>query len=419
MRNFPGLILVPAFLFVFAGDCYPSSLKDLESLPYLAWSEKPDQRPSGVVRYDKNKAFDGYNIYYNNDNRLILMDMAGKVIHHWELPGTKNVFWCWWHAQLLKGGDIVAANACDGFIKIDKASKLIWKAAINVHHDIESLPDGSFLVPAIPTLLRYNDRCVSFDSIVHVSMDGRVLDQWSTYDHLKVLQKLHFPSLLDGHVREGDHKNTLPPANDKDWDSYRYNGHFRGEGQCDGQSHGRWYEYYHLNSIQALPETALGLKDRRFQKGNWLVCFRNVDLILILDKDTREVVWSWGQGILDWPHMPRMLSNGNILMFDNGFHRSYSRLIIVDPAAGKIVWEYKANPPENFHSRQRGSGQQLPNGNFLICESDRGRVFEITPQGEIVWEFLNPRTDKKSRRMVIYRMIRVPKQEASGWLGQI
>jgi hypothetical protein len=32
----------------------------------------------------------------------------------------------------------------------------------------------------------------------------------------------------------------------------------------------------------------------------------------------------------------------------------------------------------------------LPNGNTLITESDGGRLVEVTPKGEIAWEFLNP-----------------------------
>ena len=113
-----------------------------------------------------------------------------------------------------------------------------------------------------------------------------------------------------------------------------------------------------------------------------------------------------------------MLGDGNILVYDNGMHRAYSRLVIVNPESRKIVWEYKASPPESFHSKYQGSSQLLANGNFLICESMNGRVFEITPKGEIVWEFLNPERNKNGRRIPIYRMLRVPKEEVSSWLGR-
>ena len=33
---------------------------------------------------------------------------------------------------------------------------------------------------------------------------------------------------------------------------------------------------------------------------------------------------------------------------------------------------------------------ELPNGNTLVCEGDFGRLFEVTTDGELVWEFVNP-----------------------------
>jgi hypothetical protein len=38
----------------------------------------------------------------------------------------------------------------------------------------------------------------------------------------------------------------------------------------------------------------------------------------------------------------------------------------------------------------RASQQRLPNGNTLITEETGGRIFEVTPDREIVWEFVNP-----------------------------
>ena len=29
-------------------------------------------------------------------------------------------------------------------------------------------------------------------------------------------------------------------------------------------------------------------------------------------------------------------------------------------------------------------------GNTLICEGRNGRLFEVTPDGELAWEFINP-----------------------------
>ncbi len=140
-----------------------------------------------------------------------------------------------------------------------------------------------------------------------------------------------------------------------------------------------------------------------------------MNLILIIAPDSGRILWSWGPGILDWPHMPTMLQNGHILVYDNGAHRTYSRVLELDPVSREIVWEYRADPPEAFYSQTRGSSQRLANGNTLICESERGRVFEVTPEGEVVWEFYNPDL-RKGKRRLIYRMERIPPEEVESWL---
>jgi hypothetical protein len=37
-----------------------------------------------------------------------------------------------------------------------------------------------------------------------------------------------------------------------------------------------------------------------------------------------------------------------------------------------------------------GIAQRLANGNTLLTESSFGRFFEVTKEGEIVWEYVNP-----------------------------
>ena len=106
-----------------------------------------------------------------------------------------------------------------------------------------------------------------------------------------------------------------------------------------------------------------------------------------------------------------MLDSGNLLIFDNGLRRGWSRVIELDPLTGEIAWEYRADPPESFYSKSRGSSQRLPNGNTLICESDRGRAFEVTASGEVVWEWLNPARDGEGRLSTLVRMKRLPVEQ--------
>ena len=80
-------------------------------------------------------------------------------------------------------------------------------------------------------------------------------------------------------------------------------------------------------------------------------------------------------------------------MAGHGFHRprsSYSRVIKVDPETNEVHWEYRGQPPISFCSQAISSAERLPNGNTLICEGSPGRIFEVTPNKEIVWEYINP-----------------------------
>jgi hypothetical protein len=57
----------------------------------------------------------------------------------------------------------------------------------------------------------------------------------------------------------------------------------------------------------------------------------------------------------------------------------------------EIVWRYIAKDDfTSFFSPHMGGVQRLPSGNTLICEGNKGCLFEITPSGDIVREFVSP-----------------------------
>ena len=62
-----------------------------------------------------------------------------------------------------------------------------------------------------------------------------------------------------------------------------------------------------------------------------------------------------------------------------------------------------------FFSWNVSGAQRLPNGNTLITEGAPGRAFEVTVDGEIVWEYINPFFyESDDTRHNIYRAFRVP-----------
>lgn len=392
-------------------DSSRSPLEKLKSLPYLTWSsEVADRSQNRVTIYDREKAFDGYNLYTDTEKYAYLLDMEGRVLHRWRFPSEGE----WEFAELRDNGDILTYCEGESFARVDRDSNVVRIDSIPVHHDIAIVSDGTLWVPISPPHLLYNSRLIQFDSILHLSSDWKKLGEWSSFSSLEKIQPLHEPSLLEIESEI----STISAALQRFY-CLRIRGVSRKVYEID-----KWlraivgldkFDYYHLNAVEILPETKLGRRDSRFAAGNLLICLRHADLVLILNPETREIVWSWGPGILDWPHMPTMLDNGNILIYDNGAHRTYSRILEIDPVEKRIVWEYQADPPEKFYSRTRGSNQRLPNGNTLICESERGRVFEITPTGEVVWEFYNPDIRDGHRRL-IYRMTRVSREAVDSWL---
>ena len=163
-------------------------------------------------------------------------------------------------------------------------------------------------------------------------------------------------------------------------------------------------DVFHCNAIEILDRDVPGLGGR----GDALLSFWSFDAVFVVDLRTGRATWRWGRGVLENAHHPTVLPNGNLLIFDNGTRRKWSRVIEVDPATRRIVWQYRATPPRGFFSKQRGAAQLLPNGNVLVTESDRGRVFEVTRAGDVVWEFFNPDVRvRDGTRAAIYRMQRV------------
>jgi hypothetical protein len=62
----------------------------------------------------------------------------------------------------------------------------------------------------------------------------------------------------------------------------------------------------------------------------------------------------------------------------------------VNPRTGEIVWQYSDPSLFEFFSPYTSGAQRLPNGNTLICEGCHGRIFEVTCDGQVVWEYVSP-----------------------------
>ena len=158
-------------------------------------------------------------------------------------------------------------------------------------------------------------------------------------------------------------------------------------------------EWSHGNTVVPLPD------------GRFMFSFRNISTVGIIDKATNEIVWKVGYETLAQQHDPSMLANGNVLIFDNGSHRwdeglPSSRVVEVDPKTNQTVWEYRDTPAYNFFSPYISGARRLGNGNTLITEGMFGRMFQVTPEGEVVWEYINPHFFTDAEGQVANRVFR-------------
>jgi hypothetical protein len=98
-------------------------------------------------------------------------------------------------------------------------------------------------------------------------------------------------------------------------------------------------------------------------------------------------------------------------------------VIEFDPVTLEIVWQYTfleagaltKMGQYSFYSPLISSAQRLANGNTLITEGSAGRMIEVTPDHDIVWEFINPYFHTQGKSNYVYRAYRVPYQ----WVPQL
>lgn len=100
------------------------------------------------------------------------------------------------------------------------------------------------------------------------------------------------------------------------------------------------------------------------------------------------------------------IGEGNLLVFNNGApprnwssivewwaprdeNGRYARMEGQPFGPSQYEWSYQADDVHSFEARFISGVQRLPNGNTLICDGPQGRVFEVTQQGEIVWDWQN------------------------------
>lgn len=327
----------------------------------------PPESEVGLVR-SEDGAQPGYTLLvYPRSSRADLLSLDGKVVRSWTAEKSR----LWDAAELWPDGSLLITGAVptnlEGppldteryLMKMDFSGKVRWKHMLAAHGSAVPAPNGNLGVllferRLIPEIHPIND--TRDDLVAILSPDGEPSARWSIADVLLDPQTEF--DLFQAKLRSfpGNLFMDLLGAGSLEWMH-----------QPPGVEP---HPVYKTNSV--------------------LVSLARQDRVAIIDFERSKLVWTWGARELQGVHDAHLLDNGNILLFDNGVKRRWSRVIEVNPRTDEIVWQYRAPVKLSFFSGGRGTCQRLPNGNTLICSSEKGAVFEVNPDGQTVWRFVTP-----------------------------
>ncbi len=414
--------------------------------------------PTGVSLYKPEKCYNGYTLYPCPGGGAIIIDMHGNEIRRFEqITGFP--------LKMLPNGHLMGSlrevknglQDMDGLVEIDWDGKIVWESSCALshrqHHDFqrEGSPTGYFSTPEQEPKINggktlilchetvrqpsISDRELLDDVIVETDSEGNILWRWQASQH------------IDEFGFSPEQRKTI----------YNWPNFDPRTGSCD---------WFHINCASWLGDNPWYRQgDSRFHPENIIFGSREGCVMGIIDHTDGHLVWRLGPDFseneklmaIGWiigQHHVHMIpaglpGEGNILLFDNGgaagysvptpfnptgnkaIHRDYSRILEINPVTLEVVWKYSAAeggyfaPLEGFRfsSKLVSSAQRLPNGNTLITEGVDGRIFEVTKEHELVWEFTNPVFNGQGNGSafqppfmnMIYRAYRIPYV----WIPQI
>ena len=426
----------------------------------------PSVYPTGTTIFDPEQTWSGYTIYDAPDGHgAILIDMNGNVVRQWKeissVPGPFRIL----PGGYVMGGDVPRRPHQEAIVLLEldwfgnevwrydqmeqvetqetenedgetEGGELVWSS--RQHHDWqrEGSPVGYYAPAMEPqvnsgktlvlahknvTVPDISPKRLEDDYIYELSWDGQIVWDWLASDHVDELG-------FSEDARNAIHRSvTFNEARESaDW--------------------------LHINSATYLgPNKWYDGGDLRFHPDNIMISAREANIIAIINRNG-NIVWRMGPdytenrqlaeiGQIIGQHNPHIIPEGlpgagNLLVFDNGGQGGYgfanparpngvismtrdsSRVLEINPVTFEVVWEYSLSGTERFqfYSAYVSNAQRLPNGNTLINEGMDGRIFELTAEKEIVWEYISPYfNDADVRTHRIYRAHRIPYD----WIPQV
>lgn len=394
------------------------------SLSSVASAYESTTGPTGVLLYDKEKAYDGYTLISPmiKNKSSYLLNMDGQIVHEWKCKASPGLY-----AELLPNGHLLRAETTDqkkdikdsglnikgkkyagiggsgGYIReYNWDGDMVWEYKMSEankeiqHHTFNRMPNGNTLIlgweyitkekaielgrkpetiPSKPVKNKggYHNGFWN-DFVREVNPKGDTVWEWHVSDHIGTgPDKIDFNYILPKPLGELYHD----------------------------------YDWSHFNTVNYIPETdTIVLNSRNFGEFYFInhktgkIEYRWGNPTTYDPKAKKPSYYDDGDQIVFGSHCATPIANGNIILFDNGSERPESRrsrALEINPKTGEIVWEFASKHTNSFSSHRQGGVQRLANGNTLICSTHGGHVMEVTPDKEIVWEFVNPITVGKPK----------------------
>jgi len=393
----------------------------------------------GLISTDSEKSYQGYTLFApKHYHTTHLIDNDGYVVNSWE----KSIYEPGQSVYLLENGNLLRCCFKKGsgstgggeggrIEEYDWDDNLVWEFDYSSndymsHHDIEPLPNGNVLLLAVekktyqetleagfnPDNLQPDIQSNNYmlpDYVIEVEptppVGGNIVWEWHVWDHL----------VQDYDVSKENYADPAahPELNDAN-----------GSG---GKVSAFWN---HMNSIDYNPELDQIIMSVRGNSELWIIDHGTTSEEASGHSGGKygkggDLLYRWGnpstygagddsdqqlfqQHDTQWIE-PGCPGEGNMLIFNNGLKRSDGDWSSVDEivppddenrfyslTAGSafgpesILWTYYADNKSDFYAEAISGAQRLPNGNTLICDGTHGRLFEVTTEGEIVWDYINP-----------------------------
>ena len=313
---------------------------------------------TGVIFDDPARSTPGYVLISPvESNRAFLLDPAGEVAHEWHTGGGMTN-WCY----LLPNGNLfvnercaepkgVALTVSGRLCEYTPDGALVWRHEDPYqHHDARRLPEGAV---------------------------------YAAFSELTESEKQAVPGGIPGSGSEGGpYGEVIREVDEAGAVQWEWSLSQLGMDRYPIYRNANRWSYGHTNTVCPL------------ESGRYLISCKNLNLLFIVNRATGAVEWTFQDDGLSGQHDAQMLENGNVLVFANGAYMGdlhHSQVWEIDPTSNEIVWKYTARDDmTSFFSPHMSGAQRLPSGNTLICEGNKGCIFEVTPEGDIVREFVSP-----------------------------